>query len=109
MTVSVPVDPSKAVNALERRYREWLATDAGGNAFPLFRRFALEMLVARRPFGVKALAERVRWEAATAWAVDPWDFKLNNDFTAYIARDLIREFPAMKDLIEVRRVREEDA
>jgi hypothetical protein len=108
MTVSVPVDPSKAVNALERRYRDWRATPEGKKIYALFRRFAYERLINAKRFGMKALAERVRWEASTDTQWREHEFKLNNNVVTYIGRDLIREFPLLARLIEVRRVKEED-
>lgn len=96
----------RAGNDLERRYRDWLATDAGRTVMPLVRRFAREMLQAHRRFGMKALAERVRWEVATTWRVEPGELKLNNSHVAYIARDLVRELPELRELMEFRRVRE---
>ena len=109
MTVSAPVAirPSP-VNALERRYRDWKRSPAGQKMYPLFRRFAYERLIAARRFSVKALAERVRWEASvdTQWRTH--EFKFNNNLSAYVARDLIREWPLLERLIEVRRVKEGD-
>lgn len=107
MTVSVPVSTTAPTNALERRYREWRATTAGWYTYGLFVRFAQERLRIGRRFGVKALAERVRWETETRREMQPYELKVNNNFVAYIARDLIREVPALTDLIEVRRVKED--
>jgi len=108
MTVSVPVDPSKTVNALERRYREWRSTRVGREVYQLFYSFAMERARAGRRFGVKALAERVRWEVALAHPTKADDLKINNSHIAYLARDLARENPRLREFIEFRRVREED-
>lgn len=66
------------------------------------------MLQRRRRFGVKMLAERVRWEVWTTWEQDSAGYKFNNDYTAYVARDLIAKYPAMAELIETRVVREDN-
>ena len=95
------------MNPLETRYHEWI--DRNPRAFDLFLRFAREALRSNRPFGVKALAERVRWETRVRWSRDPSGFKWNNSFTAYLARDLVGVEPALGGLIETRRVHGEAA
>lgn len=95
------------MNAHETAYREWCRKNP--RALDLFLRFAREALRAGRPFGVKALAERVRWETSVRWGRDRSGFKWNNNYTAYLARDLVRAEPQLAGLIELRRVREEAA
>lgn len=87
-------------NDRERRYREWLASDAGRKVFPLFERFALQMLDRRRRFGFRLIAERVRWEVKTTWEYE--DFKLNDHYTPFIARDMIAKYPALGEYVETR-------
>jgi len=53
---------------------------------------------------MKALAERVRWEAATLWDED-CGFKINNNHTAYIGRRLMAKHPQLAAYIETRRTR----
>lgn len=76
-------------------------------AMDLFRRFAAELAVRRRRFGIKLLAERVRWECRTE-GYDEADFKINNNWSAYIARALVREMPALAELLECRVTRAAD-
>lgn len=111
MTVSAPIEipPKDAapVNALERRYRVWRYTPEGREVYRLFLVFAVQRLRTRRRFGVKALAERVRWELDTLHERAPHELKINNSHVAYIARELIRDVPALKELIEFRRVKDD--
>ena len=93
-------------NALEERYRTWI--EANPEVMELFRRFAVEALRQGRRFWVKLLAERVRWEMRMTWRQDRQGFKMNNSHTAYLARDLLREMPALERLIETRRVKGEE-
>lgn len=65
-----------------------------------FRRFAETMRAADRRFGMKLLAERVRWEMELAGASD---FKINNSHVAYIGRRLVAEDPRLANLIRCRR------
>lgn len=92
------VDPIR--NELERKYRVWLHEHE--SVFALFERFAMQMLHRQRRFGIKMLAERVRWEVATTFTPDDEGYKINNNYTAYIARDLIQRHPALANLIETR-------
>jgi hypothetical protein len=88
---------------LEARYREWARTHP--EVLALFRRFAADMAARRRRFGIGLLAERVRWEVHAEWAPDAAGFKLNNDYRAYVARDLIADMPELAPLLRTRRVR----
>jgi len=105
-TATVQRDPQLPLlprNDLEAKYREWKATHLA--VYELFLRFARERMDRGRRFGVKALAERVRWEVATTWAEDADGFRINNSYTAYLARDLLADEPALEALIQIRRIR----
>jgi len=75
-------------------------------AMELFERFALEAAHKRRRFGIGALAERVRWECHIG---EYEDFKINNNYRAYIARELVRKYPHLAKFIEFRTVKAERA
>lgn len=67
---------------------------------------ALETLALRKrasgeSFGVKALWEECRYELQRISAVGA--YKLNNDFTALYARELIRLHPSLATVLEVRK------
>jgi len=94
--------PVPAVLSLAESAAEWM--DANPAAMGLFERFALEMAQHGRRFGMKALAERVRWEHRYEYPDDDW--KLNNNYVAYIGRRLINEHPQLDALIERRKVQE---
>ena len=94
-------------NELEKKYRLWLE-GPGKQVFPLFERFALEMVAKHRRFGIALLAERVRWEVATTWASDAEGWKINNNHRSYIARDLLRLYPALEPYLSIRCLREEE-
>lgn len=91
------------VNEIEERYRKWKAEHP--EIYALFERFALEFGSKQKRFGIKAIAERVRWEIETSW--DGEDFKINNVYPSYVSRDLIRAHPWLAEFIELRRVRGE--
>jgi hypothetical protein len=91
-------------NDLERKYRIWKATHV--QVFALFDKFALQILAHNRRFGIALLQERVRWEIHTTWAEDAEGYKINNNYRAYIARDLIAAHPGLAPLIETRKIRE---
>jgi len=84
----------------------WKFRDDNPRVWALFLGFAQQLVSRGRRFGVKFLAERVRWEVLTTWEPDDQGYKLNNNWTAYIARDLIAQMPAAGELIELRAVRE---
>lgn len=92
----LPENPS-----LRQQADAWI--EANPEIYELFKRFARNAAAHRRRFGVKLLAERVRWEIAIESHGD--DFKVNNNFTAYIARRLLEDIPEIGGLIETRKVR----
>lgn len=67
--------------------------------FVLFEHHASRMT---RRFGLKALAERVRWDLPSVSEVDGNDYKINNSYVAYIGRRLGYLHPHLKRLIECR-------
>lgn len=89
-----------APSSLER-YQTWRESEAGQKVLPLFERFAMELMRRRRKFGFRLIAERVRWEIRTTWEWD--DFKLNDHYTPFIARELVAKYPGMGELVELRR------
>lgn len=96
---------------VEDRYRRWRATPQSGIVLNLFRRFAQEALGRGRRFGMKAVAERVRWETMRSpgvpWLGDTSGFEFNNNYVAYIARELMSDIPELKEFIEIRKTRAE--
>ena len=78
--------------------------DQNPHVYALFERFAMQMHARGRRFGVKALAERVRWECAVTSVSDD-GYKIANNHTAYVARRLIRDHPELASLIQTKRTR----
>ena len=84
-------------DTLAARAEAWIA--ANPRAVALFERYALQMATAGRKFGMKALAERVRWEASLATS---GEFKVNNSYVAHVARWLVKKHPQLKGYMEFR-------
>jgi len=83
-----------------RAANEWIAAHPEG--FAEFEKMALRAAGRGRRFGAKLLAERVRWERRIEHGED--DFKINNNYVAYIARELIARHPGLRPFVEMRRV-----
>lgn len=96
--------PAGALTQEDHRERAeaWIAEHP--DVYALFERFAGEMALRGRKFGVKALAERVRWECEWIKKDDEADWKINNNHVAYIARRLVQDHPQLKDFVEFRKV-----
>jgi hypothetical protein len=77
-------------------------------AFALFEKHALEMARKGRRFGIKGLAEFIRWTILMTWEKDAEGYRLNNDLTPYIGRALVAKHPALARYIEFRRCRDEE-
>lgn len=76
----------------------WMAEHP--EAMRLFERLALVAAGRGRRFGMKALAERVRWEFSIERNDD--EYKINNNHVAYVGRELVRRHPHLGKLIEFR-------
>jgi hypothetical protein len=77
-------------------------------AFALFERFALQLAERNRRFGMKQIAERVRWEVAASWEKDAEGFRINNSYTAWLGRMLVQKHPHLARYIEFRRAGDEE-
>ena len=86
------------IHTLREAAEKWM--DEHPREMNYFRKFAEQMRCHNRQFGIKLLAERVRWEAHIL-STDG-DFKICNSFTAYIARRLCQEDPRLAELIRCR-------
>lgn len=82
----------------------WAFRAKNPRLYDVYVRLAQAKVRAGRRFGIKALTEDVRWEVRNTWGQDEAGFKLNNNWPAYIARDLITDIPECGELIETRRV-----
>ena len=83
--------------------REWMARHP--DALSLFEEMALEAAGRGRAFGMKALAEVVRWHFHYSRDVAE-EWKLNNNHIAYIGRELIDRHPWIAPYITTRKAAE---
>ena len=91
------------MNDLEASFLIWAARNPG--VVGLFFKFAdLAWDSGRRPFGAKMIVERIRWEMATRKDSHE-DFKINNNYTAYLARMYVRRNPERDSLFKFRETR----
>jgi hypothetical protein len=88
---------------LRKAADKWM--DRNPKVYGYFRHFACEAADRRQRFGMKALAERVRWECQVK--TTGADFKICNSYIAYIARRLIEELPYLEEFIELRCAKDE--
>jgi hypothetical protein len=71
-------------------------------------RFALQWRDRRGSYarlGIKALFERVRWELSIESVLDEGPPKLNNNHTAFYARWLMENYPALDGIFSLRQQR----
>jgi len=94
------LDFSAAPRNLRAETDRWI--EENPTAYALFLRFARQAAARGKPFGIKAIAERVRWECEFEYG---GEVKINNNYPAYIARRLMVDVPECRDLIEVRQTR----
>lgn len=68
-----------------------------------FERFALQAARSGRSIGAKAVAERLRWEIMIE-QVGGDDYKINNNWVAYLVRLFQLEHPEHENYFEVRKI-----
>ena len=84
------------------RFEEWLRENP--RIVDLFLRYAREAQAAgMRHYGVKAIAERVRWHVRVEMKGDEW--KINNSFMSRLARELVRREPKLGRIFEFRKLK----
>lgn len=90
--------------SLQERWRAFSA--ANPDVLRLFVRYADEMRLRGLRVGAKAVWERMRWEMAVRTQGD--EFRLNNSFTAYAARDYHALACGRDGYFELRRAGDEE-
>lgn len=89
-------------SAAERRWRDFHA--ANPRVYQVLRDLALHAVRrGKRKVGMKALWETARWHVWLETNAD--DYRFNNSFTAYYARELMRREPELRGVFEARRLR----
>ncbi len=67
----------------------------------LFLRFARELALKERPFGISLITERVRWEI---FFQHNGKYKINNNHRAYLARWIVAMEPRLEQYLHFRKV-----
>jgi hypothetical protein len=88
--------------SLDERFRLWVF--ANPQVVELFLRFAREAkLAGNKKFGIKAIAERCRWEHLVVRKEGaPW--AINNSYMSRLARLLVQRDPSLEGMFEFRRL-----
>jgi len=89
-------------NAMDLTARMWLRENP--QIFPLYERFAEEIVRRGRRFSISLLTERIRWEMHMTWEPDEDGFKISNNHRAYLARYLVARHPEYAKFILCRTV-----
>lgn len=86
------------------RFAEWIETPYGGRVADRFIRLAIGLR--RRGFqrcGAKMIVERIRWtETILRGPESEKDYKVNNNYTAYLARLAERRVPELRGFFQMR-------
>ena len=77
------------------------------DAWQLLVELALIRVRMGRRFSPKSLVERARWDAPNNLFTPAGGYKLNNNHTAYLGRELARQFPETRPFIKFRRAGDE--
>jgi soluble lytic murein transglycosylase-like protein len=86
-------------NQYAQEYRRW--RDEHPEVFRLFLAAATAALNRGERFSISKLTEEIRWEEALP---ETPSFKINNNFRAYLARDLLAAMPELRGFLKIRAV-----
>jgi hypothetical protein len=89
------------VNKHEPAYIKFMLDNP--KAWSTFVFYATQAVTKNRPTSIRAIVERVRWDARIKWKRDAKGFKWNNNYTKYLARDLCVAIPGLDGLFETRK------
>jgi hypothetical protein len=70
------------------------------SVYRMFVRFALEKLSRGKCFSAMQLLQRVRWECD--FLPEDEQYKINNNHSPYIARQLVADYPELEQLVKFR-------
>ena len=94
-------DQPKKKLTIDDKFEIWIAENP--TVVPLYLKFARQALDSGRThYSVKAITERVRWETNITLRSED-DFKTNNNFSAPMARLLVRRDPRLTGFFAFRK------
>lgn len=93
--------PDWAMSRHGARTWEWIHTPEGGKATNMFIRLALGCFKRGKQVGAKLIFERLRWHYEIATSQGDL-YKLNNNFTAYVARFAEDRVPELRNYFKHR-------
>lgn len=103
------VDPARVNNPDRKNLRDdaadWI--DRHPAAARMYVEIAHELAQVGKPFGIKLVAEQVRYRCHIQQLKPSVDYLINNNHVAYIARWLVTQVPALAGLIKFRTARYE--
>ena len=93
-------------STLDQRYEDWRQSPNGIAVIAEISDRALRLRHAGvRRFGIQAIAEAVRFDAALRLGNDAEGFAVNNSFLSRLARDLMAETPDLDRFFETRQLK----
>lgn len=95
-------DYAEKTTKLAQEFEVWVHTPEGGQAANLFIRLAIGCKRRGKRIGAKAIWERIRWFYSVRKVGG--DYKLNNNYAAYMARFAMERVPELAEFFETRAV-----
>lgn len=92
---------------LEQRYNEWVLENI--HIYDLFCKFTLEAINAgHAKISHWLIVNRLRWEVEVVtkgMCEDDKEYKISNDYIAFLARDFIKDHPEHKDIFNLKQMK----
>jgi len=88
---------------LDEKYREWRQTPHGRIIYAEALRRALFLQTkGLQHLGVKFILESIRWDRLYHTGIDAEGFKVNNNTSSRLSREIMQEQPLLQDFFETR-------
>lgn len=91
--------------SLQELYTEWITTRYGTHIRDTIYIRARDLQrKGWKRYGIARIVEALRWEQDTTWGPNPDrdGYKINNNWRAFLARDIMAEHPELKDFFTTR-------
>lgn len=100
-----PVDYKNANDNDGSLYGKWKAFhEANPSVYELFEHYAFEAIHAGfEHYGAQSVIERVRWDTSIKTQGDEFNFKINNNWTAFYARLFMENHPRYEGFFRTRK------
>ena len=93
-------------NKADQNFEEWIGTTQGKAIYHYFKHFTFRLArVGIKRYSARAICQRIRWHIEVDRNQPPEAYKVNNNYTPYLARKFMEENPQFEGFFELRELK----